>query len=292
MPASMTSGNDGRSTPIPDSAPDTKDPKLSKEQQKLWDWCEKQGIKFESKREFLDIWNTAKEVQEKMLEFEGIENNDELDFSIAFWVCYWNDKAGLGLNMGGLVELAKFIQGIAYVESTYGTDRSEKAKQEGLMGVEANTLRNAIDNGWAPKALESEIYSYKDSNNNTQWAYKNGKGLWQDGQNYNASLMAGIGIFLKCMGTHINGVGNRNLENFRKLIPGKLNPDGGNLDSYAKAMTAYGGNNGFVQNYFGGKVDDNWVAVNPYGNGVKSIVENGTIKKSKDGKPIRVVKLP
>ncbi|MCE5176310.1 MAG: RHS repeat-associated core domain-containing protein [Caldisericales bacterium] len=278
--------------PRPDGTPP--EPQLTKEQQELWDWCEENGIEFSSKAQFIKLWHQAGDVAEKMQKYVS-NQNDDLDFSIAFWACYWNDKAKLGLNTEGCIELANWIKGITYVESSYGTNRSEKAQYEGLMGVEGNTLADAIKTGYVDKSFmgKLEVVGY-DKNNNPIYGYKNGAKLWGEDRNYNASLYAGIACFIKQVGAKTEGVGVQNFTDFKRLIQGKLNASGGNLDNYARAMTSYGGFNGFVQNYYEGASTRNWENDNPYGNAIKDIVNKGGLYRyasnKQKGKLEQVVK--
>ncbi len=68
---------------------------------------------------------------------------------------------------------------------------------------------------------------------------------------FNASLYAGIGCFLKQVGKAAFDT-PKYFDYFKNNIASKLSPSGGNLDVYSKAMTSYGGFNGFIQNYYEG----------------------------------------
>jgi len=242
-----------------------------------WDFiCENKITDSEGKQytwdKFLKIWNQAEEVARRMQKYTN--QKDDLDRSIAFWTCLWNDKAGLGLNTDGCIELANFVKGITYIETGYG-NYSDKGKTDGLMQVEAKTLNDAIQTGYVDKSFSSLIYQHKNKKGELVWDYVEGKGLWTDQSDFNASLYAGIGCFLKQVGGKIMG-GVQNLTDLTKSIKGKLNPSGGNLDYYSKAMTAYGGYNGFVIDYYDdGRSDEHWVTENPYGNAIVDIVTKG-----------------
>ena len=289
--------------PRADSSPQTQAD--AKAMADMWDWCVKEGVYKNTQADyntFVKVWWQSKEVARKMQKYQE-KQNDTLDESIAFWSCWWNDKAGLGLNTDGCIELANFVKGITYIETSYGNDYSAKSKTDGLMQVEADTLHDAIQTGYVDKSFNDIIEkSYVDKNGVQHYRYKKGKGLWIDQNNFNASLYAGIGCFLKQVGGKIIG-DVQNLTDLTNLIKGKLNPSGGNLSHYSAALTAYGGPNGFVLHYFGVSSEaelrnkyPNWETTNPYGNAVVDIITTGSMYRyasdKKAGKLEPVGKIP
>ncbi len=106
---------------------------LTDEQKELYEWMEEEGIEVTIYK-FLELWNEAEDVEDRMQKYNpsGEHDNNQYDLKIAFWTCYWNDKAKLGLEGKGLVSLANLMKGICYMETECGLLGHE---HEGLLQV-------------------------------------------------------------------------------------------------------------------------------------------------------------
>jgi hypothetical protein len=291
MPASMTSGNDGRSTPIPDSAPNVSE--QAKQKQEAWDWIESNkitdsnGIPYTYAR-FEELWNTAKDVCKAMKKWgKGLDKND---MEIAFMVVLWNDKSKLGLSMDGnekvigLVGLAMIVKSITYLESTCGLNTSDKARAEGLMGVESATVDKLKNTGWVIPGMNMDFV-------------KSGR------SGVLGSLYQGIGVFLSTTVVKAPGFPNTTLSGFQSMTEEQrealLTPK--NVKS---GLMGYAGTNGFVIDYFKNRYPNNWrkylsettikpengkpyvvvtmteagMDINPYGNAVWDMATTGSYK--------------
>jgi len=250
--------------PIPDGAGD--EPKLTDEQQELWDWCKENGIEFKSKSQFLQIWSQAGDVAEKMQKYKesgGVDLN-KYDFEIAFWSCYWNDKAKLGLEGADLVGFANEMKAITYFESTCGAN--PKAENEGLMGMQdhGNLVRSK---GWVNK------------NFNVQMNTNDNKGIKAGIQ---ASLYMGIAHYLLTVAGY--NYGDQSYDNWMTKSQATRSSFF-TSDKYAIWACAYGGPNDFVKIYYGvmkldrtktGKeLPKDWAVGNPYGNAVHDLATKG-----------------
>ncbi len=202
-----------------------------------------------------------------MLKYKEGKNGEDFnknDFEIAFWVCFWNDKAKLGLDTEGCVELANQIKAITYFESTAGYNTT--AETEGLMGV--NDLGNRVKQmGWVNKDFK------------TQMNVNDNKGVKAGIQ---ASLYVGIAHYLMSI-TGYN-YGNQSFSNWLSKSENERSSYF-QTDKYAIWAGAYGGPNDFVKIYFGvltskleptGKqLPSNWAVINPYGNAVDDLATKG-----------------
>jgi hypothetical protein len=117
---------------------------------------------------------------EKYKNGSGGRDYNKCDFKFAFWTCYWNDKAKLGLNTEGCVNMANWMKGIAYLE----THVNSNEKGDGIMQVEYATLDTVAGKGYfSSKFLESN-------------REKKGGNWVCDLGDPNAGIYAGIGVWV------------------------------------------------------------------------------------------------
>jgi len=112
--------------------------------EETWKFCLENNIFKDTKEDmekFVSLWNQANNVRTRMQKYGGTD--DKYDMKIAFWTCYWNDKAKLGLEGTELVSMANLMKGIMYEESTMGATAHHN---EGLMQV--NTFGAMSETHW------------------------------------------------------------------------------------------------------------------------------------------------
>ncbi|HOO97893.1 MAG TPA: RHS repeat-associated core domain-containing protein [Caldisericia bacterium] len=246
---------------------------------------------------FLKLWYEGKDIAQNMQNYNNVNfdtggpiNVDEetLNMHIAFWTCYWNDKASLGLDTTGKTELANYIKGITYIESKAGTmvgteEQKKKLLSDGIMQVELDTLEDAKDYGY----VSQDFFD--------NWGNKLGHSL-------DAGLFAGIAVFMACLSKNLRDDGWTwtTFDEFKTFANDKLNASG-NLAFFAQGAHTYAGPNGFVANYLGIDQDtmnslsdkfiqanyDLYMNTNPYGNQIANLVRNGSYNEKADGsKPV------
>lgn len=162
---------------------------VSSAMMETWDFCTKNGIYDKNSVadfvKFFTLWNISGIIASGMQKYKsgsGGEDYNQYDRQFAFWTCYWNDKAKLGLSSEECINTANWMKATAFIETEmyYGADPYGKHKTDGIMQVEGPTLKVAKDLGYITKGFFTN-YSNK------------------LGGNINAALYAGIGVWVMCL---------------------------------------------------------------------------------------------
>jgi len=169
-------------------------------------------------------------LEDAMRKYNGEPGDEDkynkYDFKIAFWICYWNDKAKLGLDTtNAKVGLANEIKAICYIESGVGNNKN--AIRDGIMQTNAFDL---LDSEKWFTGLDTDILRNMDVN--------------KGGFDIDHGLIAGIAHFLFTAGGK-GGAGNSLSE-----VQAWENSGDWIKNNLASISAGYGGGNAFVGNWF------------------------------------------
>ncbi|MBP6927728.1 MAG: hypothetical protein KBC08_05430, partial [Caldisericia bacterium] len=171
-------------------------------------------------KEILDLWFQAKAVSVGMQKYKN-ENYNKNDMKFAFWTCFWNDRAKLGLNTDGCINMANWMKATAYLETHINPKSS--SNNDGIMQVEKGTAEIL-------KGLK--YFSQKFIDNHTD---KNGH--W-DITDLNAGIYAGIGVWVGCLSAWQGNIdeGCAGIRDLDKWVGSRaIKDEDGNIVGYAAA---------------------------------------------------------
>ncbi len=201
---------------------------------------------------FMQMWNEAEDISDKMRKYKKGSNGEDYnkyDFEFAFWTCFWNDKAKIGLSSDDKLEFANQMKAISYFESKVGYQSG--FTDDGLMQVESLSLLTAKNK---KEGVQDEYKTWiaVDDNGNAKIGNRDYKAEDYD---VNGDIMAGIAFFLLTAGGKHGDLSNPEVDKYGNS--GTLNGFIHNHDSRSVVMNniesvtgAYGGGNTYDAVWF------------------------------------------